>query len=72
MKIISNIELRNFNAWSGAKETKEIILNEGKGNYFDAFIDDLYPDGLTDTELNDLLWFEGDWIFETLGIEIED
>lgn len=27
-----------------------------------------YTDGMTDTELNDLLWFESEWIFENLGI----
>ena len=39
---------------------------------FDNLICDLYPDGLTETQLNDLLWFEEDWIFETLGISKED
>ena len=39
---------------------------------FDSLIDELYPDGLTDTQLNDLLWFEEDWLFEMLGIEIDE
>jgi len=72
MKITTFTELRNFNAWSGATDTQETILNEGKGGDFDNLIEELYPDGLTDTELNDILWFEEDWIFESLGIEIED
>ena len=52
--------------------TKETIINEGKAEQFDSLIDELYPDGITDTQLNDLLWFEEDWIFEMLGIEIDE
>jgi len=65
-----NTTLVNFNAWSGAKETKEKIIAEGKANDFDSLIEELYPEGLSDTTLNDLLWFEEDWIFEQLGIEL--
>lgn len=64
--------IRNFDAWSGAVDTKETIINAGKDKDFDYLIEELYPDGLTDTELNDLLWFEEDWIFEMLGIEIDE
>ena len=67
-----NLTLVNFNAWSGAVETKETIINEGKAEQFDNLIEELYPDGLTDTQLNDLLWFEDEWIFEMLGIEIDE
>lgn len=73
MKIINETtSLRDFDAWSGAKDTKETIINEGKSNDFDSLIEELYPDGLTDTQLNDILWFEEDWLFENLGIEVED
>lgn len=67
-----NLTLRNFDAWSGAVDTKETIINAGKDKDFEYLIEELYPEGLTDTQLNDLLWFEEDWIFEQLGIEIEE
>jgi hypothetical protein len=66
MKTFNETNLVNFNAWSGAVETKERIINEGKAKDFDSLIDELYPDGLSETHLNDLLWFEEDWIFEML------
>ena len=73
MKVYNNnLSLRNFDAWSGAVDTKETIINEGKAEQFDNLIEELYPDGLTDTQLNDLLWFEEDWLFEMLGIEIDE
>lgn len=67
-----NTTLVNFNAWSGAVETKERIINEGKADEFDNLIDEIYPDGLSETALNDLLWFEDDWLFEMLGISDEE
>jgi hypothetical protein len=72
MKTFNETNLVNFDAWSGAVETKERIINEGKAKDFDSLIDELYPDGLSETHLNDLLWFEEDWIFEMLGIENEE
>lgn len=72
MKIINDdLKLRDFPAWSGAKDTKERIIEEGKEEAFEDMINELYPDGLTDTQLNDLLWFEEDFIFESLGIDTE-
>jgi hypothetical protein len=67
-----NTTLANFDAWSGAVETKERIINEGKAEEFDSLIEELYPDGLSETALNDLLWFEEDWLFESLGIDNEE
>jgi len=72
MKIVNdNLSLRNFEAWSGAKSTKQLILDNNKEDDFEFMIEDLYPDGMTDTQLNDILWFEEDWICETLGIDNE-
>ena len=35
-------------------------------------LEELYPDGMTETELNDLLWFEPETIYEWLGIRSEE
>ena len=71
MGLYSETNIRDFNAWSGAIGTQDRIIAEGKANAFDNMMDELYPDGMTDTEYNDILWFESDWIFETLGIRSE-
>lgn len=72
MKIIMEKTLENFEAWSGAINTKNIIIEANKCDEFEYLIEELYPEGLTETELNDLLWFESDWLFESLDINIED
>ena len=72
MKLFSETKLVDFQAWSGAVDTKNTIIEHNKAEEFDYLIEELYPDGLSETQLNDLLWFEEEWIFEQLGIEIDE
>ena len=72
MIIKTEKNLRNFEAWSGAIETKNLILDAGLEEEFEGLIEELYPDGLSETELNDILWFDSDWILENLGIKEEE
>ena len=69
MKITSEMSLKNFKAWSGAKDTLNKLIELDKCDDLEFILEDLYPDGLTETQLNDILWFEDEWIYETLGIE---
>lgn len=72
MKIYSETSLENFEAWSGAVDTLDRVKEEGKCDELEALLEDLYPDGMSETELNDLLWFEPETVFEWLGIEEEE
>lgn len=72
MTIKSDISLKNFEAWSGGKDTLNRIINEGKCDELESMLEDLYPDGMTDTELNDLLWYDSDTVFEWLDIRTYD
>lgn len=67
-----NVSLSNFQTWSGATDTKNTIIENDKVDEFDFLIEDLYPDGLSETALNDLLWFESEWIYEMLGISEDE
>lgn len=71
MKIIQEINLPYFEFWSGAKSNAE-ELSYDQLEQLEYILEDAYPDGMTDTELNDLMWFEFDTIKEWLGIEDED
>lgn len=68
MKVYNEITLLQFNAWSGAKETQLSIINEGLSDDFDRLIEELYPDGIGETQLNDILWFDSQWIYQSLGM----
>ena len=72
MKIYKETGIADFEVWSGAVDTKKTIVDNNKAEEFDSLIDELYPDGIEETNLNDLLWFEPEWIFECLGISEED
>ena len=72
MKITMELSLENFEAWSGAKTTQKEIIRAGKADEFEALINELYPEGIDATQLNDILWFEVDWLYETLGLTEEE
>jgi len=72
MKIYRETSLENFEAWSGAVGTLDRVKEAGKCDELESIIEELYPDGMSETELNDLLWFEPETIYEWLGIEEEE
>ena len=71
MTITYELDLERFEAWSGAKDTLDRIQREGKCAELENVLEELYPDGMTETELNDLLWFEPETVYEWLGIRSE-
>ena len=75
MKVYKEVDLSRFDFWSGAKETAKRIdekLGEDGWRQLEAILEDAYPDGIDETQLNDLLWFEPETVYEWLGIEDGD
>ena len=75
MKIYTEQSLADFKFWSGAETTAQRIWEEQGSEGFDqleAILEDLYPDGIDETDLNDLLWFDADTVYEWLGIDDEE
>lgn len=68
MKIYAEKSLRNFEFWSGAKYRAE-MLTCSEFDQIEAVLEDIYPDGCDETTVNDIFWFEEDWIAEMLGFE---
>ena len=71
MRIYSDESLSNFRFWSGAVCRAEQLTNE----QFDAIereLEMLYPDGMSDTELNDLFWFDFEWVVGLIGLALND
>lgn len=66
MKIYSETSLRNFEFWSGAKDRAEQLTYD-QLDQIESILESEYPDGMSDTEINDLFWFEEDWIANILG-----
>ena len=73
MKIYnSRLTLEDFEAWSGAVDTKQVIIDNNKEADFEFLIEELYPEGIEETQLNDILWFESEWIYKNLNIREDD
>lgn len=68
MKIITT----KYTPWSGAIDTYNTIEEAGKLEEFESLIDELYPDGIEEVTLNDILWFEPEFILESLGLSEEE
>jgi phage-related protein len=62
------------NSWAGAVVTLKAIEEAGKEEELMDLLGELFnaetPPG--ETEVNDFLWFETDYIYESLGIKEEE
>ena len=66
MKLYKEESISNFEFWSGAKDRTE-HLTKDEFDTIESMLEDLYPDGMSETQLNDLFWFDEDTIAEWLG-----
>lgn len=68
MKIYSETSLKNFEFWSGAKDTVK-YLTDSELDTIENTLEETYPNGISETEINDFFQFEDDYIAELLGYE---
>lgn len=66
MKIYSEKSLTSFEFWGGAMCRAE-KLTYSELEQITEILEELYPDGIDETTINDLFWFEEDKIAEWLG-----
>lgn len=66
------INFNRYRPWEGAINTLNKIRSAGKLDAFEAALEELYPDGLDEGKLNDLLWFEPDYCLSLVGLPGED
>ena len=68
-----NFEDLMNNCWSGAIDTLQVIEEEGKEEELMLLLDEIFLESIpTLTEVNDILWFEDEMIYESLGIIEEE
>ena len=60
------------NSWSGAVDTLKTIMENNLEDELMYHLEEIFYEGATNTEINDYLWFESDYIFEVLGINEEE
>ena len=71
MKINYEESLHDFKFWSGAEYNRNLFTDEELDS-LESILETEYPDGMGETELNDLFWFEDKYLCELLGIDYEN
>ena len=70
MKYTTELNLTNFNFWSGAKD-HEFTYTELK--QLEYILEDIYhEEPPTETQINDLFWFEEQFLCELIGLDFEE
>ena len=70
MTIKTEQSLRNFEFWSGAKSNAAMMTAEELDSVENE-LEAMYPEGMTDTEINDLFWFDFEYVCELIGLEYD-
>jgi hypothetical protein len=58
--------LRDFDFWAGAVQTARNLTTEELDRIEDEFME-LYPEGMTDVQINDIFWFDSEWVYGLVG-----
>lgn len=71
MKIYKEESLCHFEFWSGAKDRASRLTFE-QLDQVENILEGCWPEGMSETEINDLFWFDFDTVCEWLDIPGED
>lgn len=71
MKIFREQSLNNFEFWSEAKQVADKLTYEELED-LEYVIEDIYPDGIDETELNDLFAFDTDEVLSWIGLSEDE
>lgn len=70
MKYYKEESLDSFEAWSGGKDTLDVLREKGDVDSVESFIEEIQGADISEwseTAVNDFLWFERDIIAQHLG-----
>lgn len=69
MQYTSEFNVESFQFWSGAKDVIEVIRKNQKMGELQELIETQFEGSTpTKTQINDMVWFDADIIYEQLGI----
>ena len=75
MRVCEELDINDLmnRSWSGAVDTLNTIYDNDKEDEFMGLLEEeFFSEVPTLTAINDLLWFDSDWVFEMLGISEEE
>lgn len=71
MLIKKEYNFSDFEPWSGAVDTWKRLEAADKLDELEWILEDIYPDGIDETTLNNLLWFDDEWVYNAVGMRTE-
>lgn len=71
MKIYEEKSIKDFEFWAGAREFAD-HLSDDEWDILEAYLSETYPEGIANTDLNDLFWFDNEILLEILNVSEED
>lgn len=66
MRVYKEVSGYEFEFWAGAKDRVNYLTYDEIEKVF-SILEEIYPEGMSETEVNDFFWFEEDTIAEWLG-----
>lgn len=69
--LYKEMSIHDFKPWSGAVNTYERLERNNKLNDLEWLLPELFDGDVEETELNDLLWFEPNTVYELVGLQTE-
>jgi uncharacterized protein (DUF433 family) len=70
MKVYEEIDLEDFQFWSGGADTANSLSSEDF-KQIESMLEELYPEGCDKTKINDIFWFERDTIEDWIGHSLD-
>lgn len=73
MKVYKEVDnIFDLSVWSGAQDTIDKIEEWGLEDELMHHLEEVFSEGATETDVNDYLWFESEYIFECLGVSEDE
>lgn len=70
MEYKKDFSVDTFEFWSGARDTIKDIENAGLMDKLQTMIETAFDGEIpTETQINDMVWFDRDFIYENLGLD---
>ena len=69
--LMITMDIYDFEPWSSAVDTYNRINDAGLLDTLDAELEMIYPDGISETGLNDLLRYDADYCYDLVGLRSE-
>lgn len=70
LKVVSGFD--SYSPWAGAEDTYRRIAEAGKLGELEDWLEEMYPNGIDETALNDLLWFDSEEVLSAVGLSDDD